>query len=145
MGERFEVLQRFAARHPPCPFPADRAGESQLEQCVEVPVDGLEHLSEHPVDFLGRHRRRRDPAHEVDVSEVVERVGDPVQPPIPVEQKPVDGFVVLVGFAADERFDPHRVLPDGQDRVGLQPALAGKFDDQSGWTAVCAFVVEVRQ
>ena len=145
MGERLQVLQRLAPRHPPRPFPADRRGEAQLQQRVEVVVDRLEHLPEYPVDLVGGHRGQRHPADEVDVAEVVERVGDPVQPPVAFEQEPVDGLVVLVGLAADERLHPHRVLADRQDRVGLESALARQFDDQPGWAAVRALVVEVRQ
>ena len=49
-------------------------------------------------------------------------------------------LVVLVGLAADERLDAHRVLTDRQDRVGLEASFAGQFDDDAGQSAVGALV-----
>ena len=74
-------------------------------------------------------RRQRHPADEVYVADVVEGVGDPVETPVALQQKPVDTLVVLVGLTADEGLDAHRVFADRQNRVGLQPPLAGQFDD----------------
>jgi hypothetical protein len=53
--------------------------------------------------------------------------------------------VVLVGLAADERLDAHRVFADREDRVGGQPALAGQRDHDTGQSAVRAFVQGVVQ
>ncbi|BBZ25582.1 hypothetical protein MHIB_40000 [Mycolicibacter hiberniae] len=39
--------------------------------------------------------------------------------------------MILVGIAADERLDPHRVLSHAEDGVGLELALAGQFHDQA--------------
>ena len=83
---------------------------------------------------------QRHPADQVDVAEVVERVGDAVQLAVAPQQVPVDPLEVLVGPAADERLDAHGVLADGQDRVGLQPALAGQLDDDARRGAVGTLV-----
>ncbi len=140
VGERLQVLQRLAARHPPLPLLLDRGAKSQLQQRVKVRVHRLEHLSEHPVDLVGVDRRQRHPAHQIDVADVVQRVGDPVEPAVALEQEPVDALVVLVGLAAHERLDAHRVLADAQDGVRLELALPGQLDDEPGWPAVRALV-----
>ena len=46
--------------------------------------------------------------------------------------------MVLVGPAAHEGLDPHRVLPDAEQGVGRQLPLAGQFHDQTGQAAVGA-------
>ena len=140
-----QVLQRLTARHPPLPLFLDRRAKTQLQQRIEVGVDGLEHLAEDPVDLVGRDRVQRHPADEVDVADVVEGVGDAVEPAVALQQEAVDALVVLVGLAADERLDAHRVFADGQDRVGLQPALARQFDDDARQPAARAFVAACRR
>ena len=86
----------------------------------------FEDLAEHPVDFIGGDRLQRHAAHQVDVAGVVQGVGDPVEAAVALEHELVDAHLVLVGLAADERLHPHRVLADGQQRVGGQPALTGQ-------------------
>ena len=70
-ARRFFSDSPRATRH--CPLFLDRRPETQLQQRVEVGVDGLEHLAEHPVDLVGGHRVQRHPADKVDVADVVER------------------------------------------------------------------------
>src|SRR5882757_1148276 len=145
MLERPQVLQGLAARDPPLPFLLDRGPKTQLQQRIEVLIDGLEHLAEYAVDLVGRDGVQGHPADEVDVANVVQGVGDAVEPAVALEQELVDALEVLVGLAADERLDAHRVLADGQDRVGLQPPLPRQFDDQPGQAAPYALVVAVGQ
>ena len=138
MPEGLQVLQRFAARHPPRPLLADGGGEAEFEQGVEVVVRRLHHLTEDAVEFIGVDHVERHPADEVDVADVVQRVGHPVEPAVALEQKPVNALEVLVRLAADERLHAHRVLADAQQGVGGQFAFARQFDDDAWQTAVGA-------
>src|SRR5882757_7077185 len=138
--KRLQVLQRLAPRHPPLPLFLDRRPKTQLQQRIEVRVDGFQYLAEHSVDLVGGHRAQRHPADQIDVADVVERVGDAVQTAVSFEQEPVYALVVFVRLAADERLDAHRMLTDGQDGVRLESALPRQLDDDAGKTAACPFV-----
>ena len=140
MLEGLQVLQRLAPGHPPGPLLADRAGEPEFEQRVEIVVDRLEHLTENPVDLLGIDDIEGDPPDQIDIADIVQGVRHPVEPAVALEQKAVNALVVLVGPAADERLHPHRVLADAQQGVGDQLSLTRYFDQQPGQSAVGAFV-----
>src|ERR1700760_2503301 len=103
--ERPQVGQRLAARFPPGPLAADRRREPQLEEGVEVAVAGLEDLPEDAVELVVVHRVQADPADQVDVAHVVERVVHAVEPGVALQQPAVDALVVLVRAPADERLD----------------------------------------
>src|SRR5882757_8852237 len=143
MLERPQVLQRLAARDPPLPFLLDRGPKTQLQQRIEVLIDGLEHLAEYAVDLVGSDGVQGHPADEVDVANVVQGVGDAVEPAVALEQELVEPLEVLVGLAADERLDAHRVLADGQGGDGDQTPLPRQLDDQPGQAAPRAVVVAV--
>ena len=62
-------------------------------------------------------------------------VVDAHQPPLLVlaaQQVLVDALEVLVWLTADECLHSYRVVPEGQQRVGGQLALAGQRDDHPG-------------
>ena len=72
MAERRQVRQRLPARDPPRPLPADRRGETQLQQLVEGRVGGRDHRAEELVHRLGGDQAQRQPADQVDVAQPVE-------------------------------------------------------------------------
>src|ERR1035437_6669222 len=126
MRERLEVAQRLAARGAPRPLPSDRGGEAELEQGVEVAVGSLENLTQNSVELIGGDVLACDPAHQVDVADLVDCVGDPEQPPVATQQKRVHVLVVLINVPADKGLHPHTVRTHRQHAGGVQLRLTGQ-------------------
>ena len=130
MLERLQVGQGLAAVAAPGVFAADRAGEPQLEQRIEIAVGGLQHLAEHAVQLLRGDRVQRDAPDEVDVADPVQRVVHPVEPGVALQEEAVDRLVGLVGLPADERLHEQRLLAHDQPAVGLQAVGAGQGHEE---------------
>ncbi len=59
VAERLQVAQGLTPRRAPCPFPADRRGESALQDLVEVLVRGRKDDPEQGVQFTDRQSGKR--------------------------------------------------------------------------------------
>src|SRR5690242_4513733 len=128
--ERPEVGGGLAALGAPRVLAADRRGEAQLQEGVEVAVGGLEDLPEHAVDLLGAHRAERDAADEVDVAHAVERVVHAVEAGVALEEEAIYGLLLLVGPAAHERLHEQRLLADDEPGGRGQPPRSRQRDEK---------------
>src|SRR6266545_1286307 len=132
-----QVGKALPAFHPPVPFALDRRFEPDLEGAVEVVVGVRQHAAEDAVDLLRRHRRQRQPAHQMHVASVVQGEVDGVEPAVLLQQPAVELGVVLIRPAAEEGLDVQGLIADDQPRHRRQlvtarqldevPALAGTF------------------
>src|ERR1039457_7132802 len=114
-GEGTQVGQALAALGAPRPFPPDGGGEAELQGRVEVVVGVAEQAAEQPVDV---GRAERPPPGQVHVPRRVEGEVDPVHAPVALEQETVEGLVVLIGLAAEERLHAEAVLADHEPGHG---------------------------
>src|SRR5258708_35097901 len=99
-GERLQVGQALAPLDPPRPLPADRGCEAEHQSRVEVLVRVAEHAAEHPVDLVGGDRAPRQPPHQVDVTDRVQREVHAAHAATALEQEAVERRTALVRLAA---------------------------------------------